>query len=352
MGDLDRVEARVDYWELTVPFGQREELLSQFPGGVQLRRNRHGDNRGWRGYDHSADLAVGSGLVGWRPDRIDMGCHASLGGTALTLLAGASEEWEDVPSRVDHVHTALEDGGLGGRTTRLDIAFDDKVGLLDMETIKDAVDAVDYTSRYRKRPDEWYSHETGGRTFRWGSSSSDSQLLIYDKLAERLDKGRPEEVEGLTHWVRVEMRIRRERAHAAAEELRTKGQEVWSYFVRILKGMLDFKERGTDSNKTRWRTVGWWDTFLGFASKAQLTVDKAALRLDDVKSYVLGQWASTLALLEKGMGFDQAWAFLYEVAQEGHTRLNPRHKLLLERVEIVKLLGQRLETVPVQASGT
>jgi len=318
------LEAKVDYWELTVPFAQRHGLLDQFPGGVELRRNRQGDLRGWRGYDHSADLAVGSGLVGWRPDRPDMGCHASLGAEALSLLAGNAEAWSDLPGMVGLVHEELE-----GRSTRIDIAFDDKVGLLDMRTMYDAFESGDYVSRYRNKPDYFGSLETGGLTLYLGSPRSDSQLVIYDKAKERVTKGHADEVEGLDHWVRVELRLRRDRANAAAKELRERGEQVWSYFAGVLRGMLDFKQRGTSSQKTRWATSPWWDAFLGFAEKARLVVDKKVRTLDDVRSWVVGQVAPSLAVLERGMGFDRAWAFLYQVAQEGHGRLGPRHEQLL-----------------------
>lgn len=326
MGELGAVEAKVDYWEWTVPFGKRDKALGLFPGGVALRKNRHGDLRGWRGYDHSADLAVGSGIVGWRPDRPDMGCHVSLGAEALALLAGNADVWADVSSMVGVVHEEL-----GGHSTRVDIAFDDKVGLVDLETVGDAVRAGDYTSRYRP-PRELVDHDKGGRTFYFGSPSSDSQLVIYDKLRERKANDRADEVEGLDHWVRVELRLRRERANAAARELRERGRSAWSYFAGVLKGMLDFKVRGESDRKTRWETAPWWHAFLGFAAKATLTVEGKVRTLADVQSWFVNQVAPTLALLEQGMGFDEFWSFAFRTAEDGRARMGPRHELVLQSV--------------------
>jgi len=326
MGELGPVEARCDFWELTVPYQERERLVGLFPGGCQVRKNRQGDLRGWRGYDHSADLAVGSGLVGWRPDRQDMGCHVSLGSQALDLLAGNADQWNDVPGMVDVVH-----GDLGGHTTRLDIAFDDKVGLLDMDTVEAALRGGDYVSRWRNPPG--FNGKVGQAvTWYLGSSRSDSQLVIYDKLQERLDQGHADQVEGLTHWIRVELRLRRERAQVAAEQLRQRGDQVWSYFAGVLRGLVDFKERGTSPQKTRWRTVSWWDRFLDGAAKAKLVVERKVRTLDGAKAYILGQVAPTLAVLERGMGKVNAWAFLLDAAAEGHDRLGPRHELLLQAV--------------------
>jgi phage replication initiation protein len=255
-----------------------------------------------------------------------MGAHFSLSGGALDLLAGKSDAWGDVPCMVDQVHTDLQ-----GHSTRVDLAFDDKVGLLDLDVIGQALHAGDYVSRWRNPP-AYVGKVGAGVTWYLGSSRSDSQLVIYDKLQERKAQGHADQVEGMTHWVRVELRLRRERAQAAAEKLRERGSDVWSFFAGVLKGMVDFKERGESDRKTRWDTVGWWDAFLGFAAKARLVVERKEKTLDDVRSWVLGQVAPSLAVLERGMGFNEAWSFLYLVAKEGHERLGPRHRLLLQSV--------------------
>ena len=93
MGDITGV---LDYWEFTCPFHQADRLASVFAGGWTVRTKAGGELRGWRGYTNSADLAVGSGLVGWCPERPEMGLHCSLGGEALALLAGQSDAWRDL----------------------------------------------------------------------------------------------------------------------------------------------------------------------------------------------------------------------------------------------------------------
>lgn len=326
MGRLGEVEGKVDYWEFTVPYKQGDRLLQAFPGGWELRTNRRGELRGFRGYTHSADLAVGSGLVGWSPDYQEMGMHASLSGEALALLAGNSDGWADLPFLVAFVHDEL-----GGHTTRLDVAFDDKVGLLDMDQVGQALRSGDYVSR-SKSWRHFESNERGvyGETWYLGSGRSDSQLRVYDKRAERLQKDKGDQVEGIAHWVRVELQLRRKRAHAAAVEVKKAGARAWSYLAGVVRSHVEFKERGTNPQKTRWKPAAWWLTFLGGVAKARLVVPKETKTLEDKRSYISAQVAPTLALLEKGMGFDAAWRFLYLVAKEGHERLGPRHELVLK----------------------
>ena len=325
MGKLGQVESKIDYWEFTVPYQQADRLGAVFPGGREVRRNERGDLRGWRGYTHSADLAVGSGLVGWSPARQEMGVHVSLSGEALALLAGNADPWGDLPAMIAFIHD-----DLGGHTTRLDCAFDDKIGLLDLDLVGEALRSGDFVARWKDW--KYYQSSKGGvlgETYYLGSGRSDSQLRVYDKRAERLQKGHGEQVEGVPHWIRVELQLRRKRAHAAAVEVKAAGARVWWHLAGVLRGMVEFKQPGTSSQKTRWEPAAWWLRFLGGVEKARLVVDRQVRTLDNVRSWVLGQVAPSLAVLEQGMGFDAAWSFLYQVAQEGHKRLGPRHRAII-----------------------
>lgn len=94
--------------------------------------------------------------------------------------------------------------------TRLDVAFDDHSGLLDIEKVcKDTEEGL-FVGRFN----DWQvTHGSGGSSVLHGSRSSEILIRIYDKAAER----------GFTdgdHWVRVELQLRRERARAFLSELR------------------------------------------------------------------------------------------------------------------------------------
>lgn len=88
--------------------------------------------------------------------------------------------------------------------TRLDLAFDDHKGLLDINEICEDVEDQSYISKFRG----WQvTRSDGGDSVTLGSRSSEVLIRIYDKAAERgFDDGR--------HWIRVEIQLRRERARA------------------------------------------------------------------------------------------------------------------------------------------
>ena len=88
--------------------------------------------------------------------------------------------------------------------TRLDVAFDDHTGILDI----DQICADTENQMYISRSNAWQvTRSDGGNSVTLGSRSSEILIRIYDKAAERgFDDGR--------HWVRVELQLRRERACA------------------------------------------------------------------------------------------------------------------------------------------
>jgi len=332
---MGEVKALVDYWEFTVPYSSMNKCLQLFPCGVEVLRNRRGDFVGWRGYTRSGFVAQSEGRVGWSPDTPDrerMGFHVSLGSQALSTLAALDARWLDLPGVMRYV---LED--LKGHSTRVDVAFDDYDGLLDMDVVRAAMDARSYVSR-AKCTDQYrsdrYARKYGivrGETCYFGSPRSDTQLRIYDKRAERMQKNKDVDVD--QHWIRAELQFRRKRAVAAGRlwsTVKDNAGAVMRQFAGVLRSHVEFKEPSFDANKSRWPVARWWATFLGWAEKAKLAVVQADARtLEDVQAWVVSQVAPSLALLEEGMGFDRAWGWLFQVGQEGRNRWGPRHRAIL-----------------------
>ena len=326
-----KVEALVDYWEFTVPYDSMNDCLALIPCGVEVLRNKRGDYVGWRGYTRSGFVAQSEGRVGWAPDDQRMGFHVSLGSRALKTLAALDGRWKDLPAVMAYVL-----GDLGGHSTRVDVAFDDFAGLVTMDAVGSALRDRRYVSRSRK----WKYYQSAeptkknglviGETYYLGSGKSDTQLRIYDKRAERLQKGKDVDAD---HWTRCELQFRRKRADAAGRLFSTvkdNCQAVMVKFAGILRSHVEFKDVSWDTNRARWPVARWWARFLGFAEKARLAVVQAeAKTLEDVRSWFACQVAPSVAMLEEGMGFDEAWAFVFAEVQEGRQRWGPRHRAIL-----------------------
>ena len=142
--------------------------------------------------------------------------------------------------------------------TRLDLAYDDHIGVLDLYRIANDVKERRYTSPSKKAQIIWSDdqvNDVNGLTVYIGSKSSDVMVRIYDKAAER-------EFGTERHWVRVELQLRHDRCIAAAAEI-LKQQHIGRTVSGILRNYLLFREpSGTDDNKSRWPVADYWDKVL------------------------------------------------------------------------------------------
>jgi hypothetical protein len=189
----------------------------------------------------------------------------------------------------------------GFKFTRVDVAFDDVAGVggtgvLDMGVIFAAVQARDLVTPFhkarRRREDEYNLHESAGApcaegsSIKFGSRTSNMFVRIYDKAQEQL-------LPADFHWIRVEQEFKKENAVKFVEWFLRFG---FASCAELLKTQLDFKVSSCDSNKSRWVTVAWWDTFLVGCSKARLRPSEVVSRtIDNVKAWVTLQ-APSLAL--------------------------------------------------------
>ena len=96
---------------------------------------------------------------------------------------------------------------------------------------------------------------------------------------------------------------------------------------------MEFKERGADSNVSRWLPSSWWLDFLERASKARIVVASEERTLEDVKQWVEKQVAPSLFVLAATIGHDE----LFEIVGEGSGRISERQVNMIEAYN--KMLG-------------
>jgi hypothetical protein len=154
--------------------------------------------------------------------------------------------------------------GGEGHMTRLDIAFDDRTGLLDMQQMKHDRDAANYRSLLSYTA-EHRSHKENimGMSLYFGAKGSNTNIRIYDKDAEQGGLG--------THWIRVELQLR----DAYADTVVKSGLSIPCIFSSVLKKYLVFLQPNpTDSNKCRWPVAPYWNTLLEGAQTLTLSCHK------------------------------------------------------------------------------
>lgn len=230
----------------------------------------------------------------------------------------------------------------GVNITRLDAAIDDRKGLVDLERVQQCIDTGLVVSRFKSaygiNKQSLSTGEGCGKTINFGSRVSNLMVRMYNKAAEqKLDTGE--------HWTRVEVEAKDENAVALAMALAEAGaHEAGSVVAGVLRNYLTFRERSdTDTNKSRWLVVAWWDEFLQGVAALRLAVAKQEPTLERLRAWVEKQVAPTLALLfDREVGC-YGRSLLDVLVAGGVERLRPKHHKLRDaerrRVALVAPVG-------------
>lgn len=165
--------------------------------------------------------------------REDMGVWVELSGQGCrTFESLSSKSWDDLFQWITAQQLKI---------TRLDVAFDDHTGVLDIAQIVEDTRQQHYVSR----SDYWETVlSSKGSTVQIGSPKSKVLVRIYDKAAER-------HCEPGTHWIRVELQLRDDRAAQFCKLPMTVGEAFSGVVLNYLRyvvpddtDMLDVSGKG------------------------------------------------------------------------------------------------------------
>lgn len=216
--------------------------------------------------------------------------------------------------------------------TRLDVAFDDHTGILDIKEIWHDADDFQYVSRarYLSIQKEFKDREESnlpGITVYHGSKQSDFRVRIYDKAAER---GFGSE----RHWVRVEMQLRDDRALAfiqAPEPIGVKFRGVLHNYVRYVE------PDELDSNRWRWPMKQYWADLIEGIEKIRLfTSPGIEYNLMKLDRYVFDQAGGAIqtAMAIHGPAF-------FDKLRNRTVSSNPKYERLLKEYGRSSLMRER-----------
>ena len=150
--------------------------------------------------------------------------------------------------------------------TRIDIAFDDLEGKLDMSLMKSKLDSMEIRTRMRSWTNidqtRISTNEPLGLTMYVGQKDSNSQFRIYDKgLQQMVDD----------QWIRVELTLRKEesdrfvRSYLESVQAEMTEQAQFELFSKLAAqlalGKLAFLET-RKTNNSRSPVCEWWSDFL------------------------------------------------------------------------------------------
>jgi phage replication initiation protein len=178
--------------------------------------------------------------------------------------------------------------------TRLDVAFDDHEGLLDISKIARSTRKQWYAARAKSWSVEYSSK---GTSVYVGSKQSEILIRFYDKAAERKIPGK--------HWIRCELQLRRERAQNLIHHI-LQDKPVGEVFGGVLNNYLRYvKPTGNDSNIRRWDTEAWWKKFVNSVEKISLFTPKdIEYNLSRVERYIFKQAGNSIDTYIKCVGLN------------------------------------------------
>lgn len=193
--------------------------------------------------------------------RVDMGIQLDMSGQGCRAFEEYSEfSWFDLFERIFR---------FGGRfsVTRIDLAYDDHSGLLNIWRLRSDVENRNYISKSKKAMVIWSDNQENdvqGCTLQIGSKSSPVLIRIYDKAAER---GFGTE----RHWIRVELQLRDDRAHEALRLLFQR-ESVGIVASGIIRNYCCFVTPTADTNRSRWPIAEYWQRVLEGMEKLRVWV--------------------------------------------------------------------------------
>lgn len=194
-------------------------------------------------------------------------------------------ESESAHKSYDIIFAALMKPENCMKLTRLDIAYDDYTGILDIERISDDTRPRNHKFKAKLSYAE-VRESTNGISCDIGSHKSEVMIRIYDKLAERISKMRGREDcakvrEDIPHWVRCELQLRDERALEFVKYLMGKDPvtqvesplTLGQAYRGVMENYLDYgyevAARG-NPKKMVWHRFKYWQEFLEDSEKLSL----------------------------------------------------------------------------------
>ena len=320
----------VDWSEFTL-----QCLPSQVDAEVAKYKALLGDDwldleRGFYGY--ACGVRCGGVFIFWGGHREDMGVHVQVTGSGCRELEGRGlADWRG---------WYRDRFNAGVKFTRVDHAFDDREGRLCIDRMEADFKAGRMVSRFNSvKPEQEYDGAGNlvARGLNLGKRENDTSICIYDKALEQRRKLRgtglvdvaeyerkAKELEG--HWVRLEMRSRKERADLLVGSIIQQG---FTAVASVLRGYLEFKaENPSNQQKARQVAAPWWLEFIGWAEKTRLSIAPVVKSLQQSLAWLDQQAGAVLGMVVDVVPEPLIW--LLEVAARGSKRHGIKHKAMMQ----------------------
>ena len=245
--------------------------------------------------------------------REDMGCWVELSGQGCrTFETLSTVGW-------DRLFHWIQQEQL--KITRLDVAFDDHTGILDIREIVTDTQEGNFVSK----SNYWETVlSSKGSTVQIGSPQSKVVVRIYDKARER-------NCEAGTHWVRVEVQLRDERAVSFTKIPLSIGEAYSGVLLNYLRYVIP---NDTDDNRWRWDMKPYWLAMLEVVTPISVyTTPGMEYNIDRCRDYVVNQAGNAIDCMIRIYGIHE----VQRMIRHRQTAPNPKYEMLVQEYRYERL---------------
>lgn len=205
--------------------------------------------------------------------------------------------------------------------TRLDVAYDDFVGLLDLNYLMSAAQKGFYVSRLKHVGVNWDNID-GCTVYHGSKKQGDIYIRIYDKLIEQTVIRKRDIDKSIKHWVRCEIQMRDDCARGfikLSEDLRKNFFDVLNNYIRYTIPSDNTTNKCMVSTSPEWlRFIESWETVSIF--------DKPGVNYNfsNLFGYVNNQLSGAIATYIDVLGVTQFMQNINRAQKE--KPLNPKYE--------------------------
>lgn len=209
----------------------------------------------------------------------------------------------------------------GLKITRLDVAFDDHSGILDINQIFEDTRAGNWVGR----SNYWEATlSSKGSTVQVGSPQSKVLIRIYDKAAER-------HCEAGTHWIRIEIQLRDDRAVQFMGIPLGIGEAFSGVLLNYLRYVIP---DDTDENKWRWQMRPYWLNVLDVVTPISIYRSPGMdYNEEKLKKNVVDRWGNAISCAIELYGINE----FKHMVDNRNTAPNPKYEALLKQHRFERL---------------
>ena len=217
------------------------------------------------------------------------------------------------------------------KCTRIDLALDDMLKKLNLNSIKRAIDNYHYQGFGNTA--KWYENGRKGSkgktaTFgRRGKAGGGKYLLFYDKSIES---------GGEIDSIRIELSAYQHYATEIFEDITDAPIDGWGDIIfGWINGSIDFRKRKDDNDKDPGRRprLRWWDKIVKDAVSLKPAVFRPPNCFQDVSDWLFNQVAPSLAMQFVGRSRkgEEFLDFILQLIRDGEKRLQDKHHWMITK---------------------